>query len=115
MDISQIYIKDHALEQFKERWKKFYKTSPPKDCLNSLINFLSNVREIKKIPKLRLAATERYGRISRHFLEMRGQNWIFVTNENLTTLYTVELMKSNLQSWAMPKGVRRKIVKKRKK
>lgn len=115
MDLSKIYIKNHALDRFKERWEEFCKTPPPKNWQNALISFLSNVVEIKKISKLQLAAIERYGRTSHHFLEMKDQNWIFVTNENLTILHTVEWMKSNLQSWAMPKGIRRKIIKKRKK
>lgn len=113
MNLSKIHIKNHALQRFKERWIKFYGTPPPENWYDTLKNLLSDVIEIKKTAKSRLENFEKYKKVSRYFLKTKSWNWIFVTNENATKLFTIEWIKINPQSWAIPKGIRKKIKKRR--
>ena len=113
VDLSKIYISNHAFTRFIERWKEFEKTPLSKDWLETIKTFLSNVTEIKKIPSASFETFKRYGRISRYFLKIK--NWIFVTDEDLTVLITIEWRKKNPQSWIIPKTIKRKVIRKRKK
>ncbi|HNW96329.1 MAG TPA: hypothetical protein PLQ44_01385 [Candidatus Paceibacterota bacterium] len=111
MDLSKIYISIHAYNRFVERWKEFSQDPLPQNWMNTLLAFLSNVTEIKKKPGISFEIFRKYKKISRFFL--KTNNWIFVTDEDLSTLITVEWRQVNPHVWVLPKKVQ-KILKNKK-
>ncbi len=96
MDLSSISVSKHALDRFQQRWLKV-ESSTPKDWETTFRKLLSNVDEIKKKPAANVGALIRYKRRARYFHNSSG--WIFVTDEELTVVFTIERRKDCPEMW----------------
>jgi len=82
--------------RFKERWPKVDKNSVVKNPEKTIRKFLVNAREIKKKPIPNVRAIIKYKTRAKYF---EKDGWIFVVNEEMTTVLTVELFKDCPEIW----------------
>jgi len=93
MDLSGILITYHALQRFQERWPDDNKLQDPEKTLKKL---LTKTREIRKNPVASTLAIIEHKKRARYF---ENSGWVFVTNEETTTLLTTERRKDRPQIW----------------
>lgn len=106
-DLSKIKITRHALARFQERWPKYQKDFIPKDYRKTLENLLLDVREIKKKSDAAVRAIIKYNFEKARYFENCG--WVFITDEGMATLFTVEWRKDREKIWVLhPEGERKR-------
>jgi len=105
IDTSNIKISNHALIRFKERWLKVDKNSTLKRPERTIRRFLVGAREIKKKPVPTVRAILKYWERAKYF-EKSG--WIFVTNEEMTTLLTVIRLSDSPGMWEIDGGKKKR-------
>lgn len=97
IDLSNIFISAHALKRFRERWRYAQK---PENWEKTLRRLLSATEEIKKKPIAYLKALIRYQEPAKYFYK---SGWVFVTNEEIASLLTVERREDHPDMWEKPK------------
>lgn len=105
MNFPNLIISCHALERFKERWVKFAKKPITDNLKLKILKIMSESIEIKKNPISNVIAIINHGKRARYF---KKDDLIFVTDENLKILITIECYNKNKCFWIISEKRKKK-------